>query len=326
MANNVAKFQQHMPVGEAALFDSNMLALVKRTVAKDTTDDEFNVFIAMCRALRLDPLRKQAYAFVFKRPFKRGKNGELDRPEQRTLTLVTSITGFRTIADRTGNYRPDEDAPELHFDEAVKGATNPLGLVKAVCRVWKFSHGGWHKSTAEAYWDEFAPIKEEWAEGEDGKRRPNGKFVLDTSGQWGKMPRLMLSKCAEAAVLRKAFPDELSNVHEEAEIDRQKFIDLLPSEAVEMGEIQSRLERIGAASQTLMVDWLKGDMEPIEMVPLGQFADRAAAFIEGHTEDPSQVMLWAEKNRFALKEFWARSPSDALELKKMIEKATAPAA
>jgi len=312
----VVPFNQHGTIGNAALHDSKMLGLIRRTVAKDANNDEFDVFIAMCRVLRLDPLRRQAYCFIFK---KRGKHGE---PEQRQLTLVTAISGLRAIADRTGNFRPDEDAAELHFDDGAKdAATNPLGLVKAVVRVHKFSHGSWHKVTAEAWWDEYAPIKDEWAQDETGTRRPTGKRVLDTSGQWGKMPRLMLAKVAEAAALRKAFPDELSNVYEDSEVDREKFLDLSPAEAVEAGEAQARLERIGG-KDTLIADFLKGDMEPLEMVPVGQFADRALAFIAQHKDEPSQITLWANKNRAALKEFWARAPGDALELKKELEKAT----
>ena len=316
----VVPFNPRGPVGDAALHDAKMLALIKRTVAKDCNSDEFDVFIAMCRAVRLDPLRKQAYAFVFK---KKGKQGE---PEQRQLTLVTSIQGFRTIADRTGNYRPDEDAAELHFDELAKDkAVNPLGLIKAVVRVWKFSHGQWHKVTAEAFWEEYAPIKEEWARDETGERRPTGKRILDTSGQWGKMPRLMLAKVAEAAALRKAFPDELSNVYEDGEVDREKFIDLSPAEAVEAGEAQARLERIGAG-RTLIVDWLQGDMTPLDAVPVGSFIDRAMAFVQEHKEDQSQIMLWRERNKIALREAWAHSPSDALALKAEIEKVLADGA
>lgn len=312
--NNVAKFQPMAVGSNSLLHDEKMIALVRRTVAKDCNDDEFNIFMAMCRATNLDPLRKQCYAFVFK------KGGRRDsEPEQRSLTLVTSINGFRTIADRTGNYRPDEDAAQLYFDKKLNSETNPLGIEKAIGRVWKFSHGDWHKVTVEAYWEEYAPIKEEWAYGEDGKRRPTGKKTLDTSGQWGKMPRLMLAKCGEAAALRKAFPDELSNIHEEAEIDRVKFIDILPSELAQQGETNKRLERIGGA-QNIVVDWLENDMMPLDLVPIGTFADRAAAFIEHNRDEPSRIALWRERNQHALKEFWARAPTDALGVKKLIEK------
>jgi hypothetical protein len=282
--NAITKTTPRAMIGEAALYDDKMLALVRRTFAKDCTSDEFDIFIAMCRALRLDPLRKQAYAFVFRKAAQAATGKYPARPESRTLTLV-----------------------------------------KAVVRVHKYSHGAWHKVTSEAYWAEYAPIKEEWTEGENGRRAPSGKFILDTSGQWGKMPRLMLAKCAEAAALRKAFPDELSNVHEDAEVDRAKYLDLTPAEAVEASDTQDRLVRIGAGSSGLMIDWLGNGMDPIDHVPLGSFADRAVEFIQKHADEPSQIELWQVRNRHALKEFWARSPSDALELKRVLEAAKSPA-
>lgn len=310
--SNVTPYRPQSPVGEAALYDQKMLALIRRTVAKDANEDEFNVFISMARSLRLDPLRKQIYCFIYHK----------DKPDKRQMTVVTSIAGFRTIADRTGNYRPDEDEPSLHFDEGEKSAVNPLGLVKAVVRVHKFIHGAWHRVTAEAYWAEYAPIKDEWAADERGTRRPTGKQTLDVSGQWGKMPRVMLAKVAEAAALRKAFPDELANIYADEEVDRQKFLDLTPAEAVEAGETQARLERIGGAG-SLVVDWLKGDLAPLDMVPSGQFADRAMAFIGDHAGEASQLQIWATKNRETLRQFWAASPGDALEVKKALEKALA---
>jgi RecT family len=68
------------------------------------------------RSLRLDPLRRQVHAFAFNK----------HDPKKRRLSLVTSIEGFRAIAARTGNYRPDENEPSFINDEALKAAINPL--------------------------------------------------------------------------------------------------------------------------------------------------------------------------------------------------------
>jgi len=294
-----------------ATYAPSALALIKRTVASDCNDDEFSMFIHMARSLHLDPLRRQIYAFVFSK----------DNPAKRRMSIITGIDGFRAIAERTGNYRPDEDEPTYEIDDALKSQNNPAGIVKATVRVWKYSHGGWHKVTAAAYWDEYAPLKEEWAYDEArGKKQPTGKFSLDTSGNWPKMPRVMIAKCAEALALRKAWPDDFSNVYAAEEIDRARVLDATPAELAAQGEVDARMERIGGPALT--VDWLV-EHAPLDRVPVGQFADRAMAFLREHAEEPSQILMWREKNRHTLKEYWAHAKGDALELNKQIERITA---
>ena len=69
-----------------------------------------------------------------------------------------------------------------------------------------------------------------------------------------------------------------------------------------------------------MVVWKVGD--PPEHVPVGDFGERALAFIG--SEDPAVVLHWAERNRLALREFWGLSKDTALTLKAALdEKATA---
>lgn len=295
----------------AATYDARTLSLIRRTVAADCNDDEFNLFIHTARHLGLDPLRRQIYAFVFSK----------DSPEKRRMSIITAIDGFRAIAERTGNYRPDEEEPTFEVDPSLQGPNNPAGLVKATVRVYKFSHGGWHKVTASAHWDEYAPIREVWDYDPDAKKRkPTGRKELDTSGNWVKMPRLMLAKVAEALALRKAWPDAFSNVYAYEEVDRSRVADMLPAEAAASGATEERLEKIGGIN-TILIDWM--DNQPLCAVPVGQFADRVMEFLHQNKDEPSCIGVWADRNRHALREFWARAPSDALEIKREIEKATA---
>ena len=343
--NAITPFRHPTPVaGAAALYDPKQLELARRTVAKDCTNDEFNLFIAACRSLKLDPLRKQVYAFVFSK----------DNAAYRNMVIVTSITGFRTIADRSGSYRPDDEPTEVHYlhwkkdrDAAIKRVRakaakmddldeaaeylkkqsasierlypidplNPEGIEKVVVRVWKFAQGEWHKVTAEAHWTEFAPIKDCWA-GEEGSRRKTGECYLDTSGQWGKMPHNQLAKCCEALALRKAFPDELSNVYADEEVDKQKFIDLEPAAAVEVARREDREARAGIG-RTITASF--DPSAALEAVQIGQFADRMIAFARQHAADPTFVKDFRERNRHAFREFWTICPGDALEVKKVFE-------
>src|SRR5690606_32011218 len=134
-----------------------------RTVAKDCNPTEFDWFVEICRGYGLDPLRRQIYAFVF----------HADKPDKRQLIPVVSIGGLRAIAERKGNYRPDDKPARFEMCEPDP-ATNPHGLLRAEVTVYKHAPGEWFPVVAEAYWSEFAPIKEIWED-----KRPTGKFRLD---------------------------------------------------------------------------------------------------------------------------------------------------
>ena len=287
-----------------SLYNPRDLALIRRTVASDTTDDEFALFIHWARSLRLDPLRRQVHAFVFHK----------QDPKKRRLSLVTSIEGFRAIAARTGNYRPDENEPGFIIDDTLKADTNPAGLVSCSVRVWQYAHGQWFPIMGVARWDEFAPLKTVWAD-----NQPTDRKVLDKSGRWGDMPFLMLAKCAEAQAIRKGWPEDLSNTFVGEEID-QAALTLHPAQAAAEGATRERLERIGGHG-ALIIDWL--DAAPLDAVPLGQLADRSVAFLRARREDPQALLLWRKRNRHALREFWARAPADALGVKQELEKALA---
>ena len=284
--------------------------LVRRTVFADCNTDEFDLAMHVARHTGLDPLRRQIYAFVFNK-----KN-----PEKRQLTLVTSIGGYRSIAARTGNYRPDNRAPRFVRDEAARcPLTNPTGLISAEVSVFVHSHGDWHEVVGWALWDEYVPTKDEWVEDETGTRRPSGKAQIDrTKTGWVKMPAIMLAKVAEASALRRAFPDDFAHLYTEDEVDRAATIDLTASEVAEEAAKERRQERLGGPG--ILVDWsLPNQMTPLVSVPLGQFHSRADEFLERHHDEPSVIMQWRNKNAEAFRQFWGHDPAAALDLKRKLE-------
>lgn len=285
--------------------------LVRATVAQDLAPAELDLFIHMCRQWRLDPLRRQIYAHVYTRNKKDGD----EWVKTRNVVYVTGIDGYRTIADRTGSYRPGQRSVEI--SEAVRNPkSNPQGIVSATAAVWKFAHGEWHEFSETVYWDEFAPIKERWEENQNGTRQPTGEFTLDTSGNWGRMGRVMLQKCAEAQALRRGWPDEYGNLYISEEMDQANVIDITPSEQVVRADSAHRFSLIGGRS-ALTIDWCDGG--ELSRVPCGQFGDKAIAYITANADEPLSVLTWADRNRQALKEYWALDKSGALAVKKALE-------
>lgn len=99
------------------------------------------------------------------------------------MTIQTGIDGYRLVAARTGQLAGIDDPT---YDTETEQHPN-----RATVTVWRFVNGHRVPFTATARWTEYS----------------------QQGGLWGKMPYLMLGKCAEALALRKAFPAELSGVY-----------------------------------------------------------------------------------------------------------------
>lgn len=291
-------------MGAVQTLAGKQLDLVRRTVAKDCNPAEFDQFIHICKAVRLDPLRRQIYAFVFNK----------DDARKRQMTIVTSIGGYRSIAERTGSYRPGKT--QTFFDQSlVNKDTNPTGISHATAIVHKYIHGEWHEIEESAYWSEFAPIKDEWKD-----REKTGKQVLDPKKEgWHRMPRVMIEKCAEAKALRRGWPDDFDGLFSEDEMAQAHTLDLTASEMADEAAATDRLAKIGGPAIT--VQW--ADHEQLVRVPVGQAADRILEFIGKNKDEPSAIAVWEDRNRHALQELWAMDKSAALEVKRGLEAAKA---
>lgn len=168
-------------------YTADQIQLIKNTVALSATDNELALFLQVCKNHRLDPFTRQIH-FV-----KRAGKG----------VFQISIDGFRTIAERTGNYAGNDDP--LFDDEAAPK--------KATVTVWKIVNGTRCPFTATARWSQYFP-------GE------NLGFM------WKKMPHLMLGKCAEALALRKAFPEALSGMYSDDEMEQSGKPDTVKVDAI----------------------------------------------------------------------------------------------
>jgi phage recombination protein Bet len=293
------------------------LQLMKRTVAADCDDSEFNLFMEVARRVGLDPFRRQIYAVVYNKK----------KADKRKMSIITGIDGFRAVAARNGDYRPDENEAEIVYDKAMANPqSNPLGIVKAVVRCFKYGPDKeWHQLTGVAYWDEFAPLQEKKNKVDTGEKWPDGnpkfdqvgtgEFTLPQDSKWRSMARVMIAKCAEAQAIRKGWPEDLSGIYAPEEMERANVIDGTATEIVEEHLKEERLKLVNA-KDSIAIWWRAG--EALEMVPLGKVFDACCKFVRACDTD-TEIRNWLRTNEVSLKEFWARSKADALELKKQIE-------
>lgn len=320
--NTLAQIQP----SRAAIYSAQQLALIRRTVAADCNESEFDLFIEVCRRIGLDPFRKQIYAVVYNKT----------NNDKRKMSIITGIDGFRAVAARNRDYRPDNDEPQFTTDETFKGEDNPLGIVKCTIKAYKLAPDGqWHKVSGTAYWSEFAVIKEDPEDGYDWietgevwsdsgkpkkKRVPRGEIHRVPEGMWATMPHVMLAKCAEAQALRKGWPEDLSGIYAAEEMEQASAADQTASAAVEQFQSDQRLKSINAADAiTMDMQDGSGALVPVK---LGQFADKVIERA-GQFSTAGELRFFMDYNRAGLQEFWARRKGDALGLKTELEKIAA---
>lgn len=155
-------------------YSSEMLDLIRKTVAQDCTPIEFDFFIAQCKRTGLDPISRQIYAIKI--------NGK--------VVTQTSIDGFRLIAARSNDYEGQTQVfwcgKDGHWRDVWISNDPPVAAKIGIYRT-KFRE----PLFAVAHFHEYArntPI-------------------------WKEKPALMLAKVCESLALRKAFPNDLSGLY-----------------------------------------------------------------------------------------------------------------
>lgn len=108
------------------------IELLKRTVCRGASDDEFSLFVSVANRAGLDPFSRQIHAV------RRGNQ----------MTIQTGIDGYRLIAQRSGQYAGQDD---VVYDTDEGAHPN-----KATCTVYRFGNGQRIGTTKTARWKEYA--------------------------------------------------------------------------------------------------------------------------------------------------------------------------
>jgi phage recombination protein Bet len=313
-------------ISPTAGWSTRQLATIKQTVASDTNEIEFDLFIEYAKAKRLDPFSKQIIAVVYSK----------DDLKKRKMTIIVTQDGQRVLASRCRDYRPAETEPEFVYRDDLKGPTNPLGIEKCTVKLWKQDNtNAWHPVIGWAYWTDYAPIKTsgdafEWVEtgetypdsGKPKKRKQlkagadiSKMQALDDSGNWAKMPRVMLAKCANMVALRSGWPETFDGVYAEEEMEHVQVQDRSASEMVEMEREQRRMKTIAMSDDEYpFVD----DAGQLTFIPAGRYADHIIMHARNCTT-AAELEGMKVRNREGLQRFWARHKDDALAVRKELD-------
>jgi phage recombination protein Bet len=172
----------------ALTFNEETVALIKSTIMPvNSTKNELELYLYQCKRTGLDPLTRQIYCIKNKDKF----------------SIQSTIDGFRLVAERSGEY--EGQTPAMWCGEDGEWKEVWLGKIHpSAAKVGIYRKGFKEPMYAVARWESY--VQQSYKDG-----------VQKVNYTWLKMGDLMLSKCAEALALRKAFPQELSGLytHEE---------------------------------------------------------------------------------------------------------------
>ena len=195
-------------VNQVSDWDDARREFIRKNFCGGAPDAIAATFLGLCERRRLSPEARHVYLVN-----RAGKNKD-GSPKPPNWVIQTGIDGYRLIAARTGLYAGSDEPIFEYNAERTK-------IVRASVTVRKIVGSVVGSFTASARMDEYAA----------------------GSDMWNRMPHTMIAKCAEALALRKAFPEELSGMYTDVEMDQAETPVNVHSARPELQSITSGEER-----------------------------------------------------------------------------------
>ena len=174
--------------------------LLRTSMLSELPEEDCQLFFQTVERTQLDPFKRQIYA-----------TSRWNKQAQRkVLSTLTSIDGFRVIAQRSGHYAGQvgpfwcgADGKWLK-DEEGRPAPWLAKEYPAASMVGVLRNGFQAPLYAIARWESYVQ-----------------KTTQGVGQFWNQMPDLMIGKVAESLALRRAFPDELAGLYTPEEMAQQ---------------------------------------------------------------------------------------------------------
>jgi len=215
---------------DQAVFDEPQIRALREIVKLEHVPPAMQtVFLHQCRRTGLDPFLRQIYLVA-----------RWDGIEGRDrFTIQTGIDGFRLIRDRIERQRKltvsyedtvwrgkGSDAAWTDFWDS--DSDEPPVAAKVVITVDDGARQ--RRFSAVAHYREYVAYK--------------GRGQTEPNSMWKKMPAGQLAKCAEALVLRKAFPQDLGGLYTEEEMEQADQQAAAERQAATLRETAERLGKV----------------------------------------------------------------------------------